>query len=338
MKKLLVIFALLFTMGACSALPEGIMQSDSEGTALPTQGLPTETPMPTATIGYQATAHTALTAERASALTAESANLAVAKYTADAMAMELDRARITEAAGVLSALGTSQAINATGTAAPMVATQKAEAIAYDISKQTEVAHVPTQIYAEEQARLFVQNGERDANINFGIRIAAICMGIAFAIYLLAAAFATAIKASRPAQVAEVRDLNAEEQKNQKSNFRKVPTKDVQHYESKLLKTNIPCSPDQLLFLADWIVKKKMTLGLKSLEGTPVHKRMVGEDNLRDWLVWNEFAYELKSKQNGEIYMLEKGVNFFEDTLAVGSAPSFEGVQFTCRDKITEEQK
>jgi hypothetical protein len=307
MKKLLVILALLFAMGACSALPEGLMQSDSEGTALPTQDLPTETPIPTATIGHQATAHTALTAERASALTAESANLAVAKYTADAMAMELDRARITEAAGVLSALGTSQAINATGTAAPMVATQKAEAIAYDISKQTEVAHVPTQIYAEEQARLFVQNGERDANINFGIRIAAICMGIAFAIYLLAAAFATAIKASNPAPVEQVRNLNDEEKQ-----FQPIPMVADPKNPNTTHRAEINCTKEQLQELADGILNKRMTLAFNQWTGTPVYKNL---KDIREFMQYHKppMAKVLAGK-NGELTIEAIGEDFLLECL------------------------
>ena len=152
----------------------------------------------------------------------------------------------------------------------------------------------------------------------------IALGVAFTIFMLLVSIATVIKASRPVPVV---NLNPK-------GYKPIPqiVNKVNPNATKVLKTVIPCSPDQLLFLADWIVNKKMTLGLKSLEGTPVHKRMIGEDNLRDWLIWNEFAHELKSKQTGEIYMFERGVDFFEDTLAFGQAPMFEDVQFTCRDE------
>jgi len=59
--------------------------------------------------------------------------------------------------------------------------------------------------------------------------------------------------------------------------------------------------------------------------------MIGKFNLRGWLVGNDFAYELPSR-DGEIYLNDIGKDFFAAALSEKAAPLFDGVQYYCRDE------
>lgn len=282
---------------------------------------PTAAPM----VDYQATAYVALTKQETSRLEAQSANLAVAQYTADANLTQLERERIAQEALVLRAHGTEISINATGTAAqyiPLTATVQAQSAELNRARMTERAAEPTLIVANANSKTYAKYADQIQATTLWAQWILIAFVGCLTFFLLVksmAVFTASMRERNEAQSAQVelKDLNLNEIENT-AQYKHVDNEDVQ-YSVKRIKPDIPCTVEQLLFLADGIINRGMTLGIKQWEGTIVHRVMVGDETLRDWFVWNEFARELKSK-GGELYVLSAGEKFLESTLAHGAPP------------------
>ncbi len=272
-----------------------------------------ETPVPTATIDYQATI--ALVQQEAQRAQQE-ANQAQAEADAqrrlmvDATvtheAVMLIAAQMTQSSEVLSAQGTQMAVQVTASAFPtsIPLTVTAQYRNDSVRETQQAANDPTFIEQRANAEAYAENAGMLMAVEIGLKWA-----IALFVVALGAALVIFVMRSEPKkdEAVEVRAFEPIPMKVDTSNGQ---------YKMTKIRTDVPCSKEQLMVLAEGILNNGMTLAINPWQKTIVHKSI---DDIRQFFLDNEWARELKSK-NGELFVLEVGEDWLDQCLARGEPP------------------
>lgn len=279
-KLMLFLIASLFTFGvltSCADMSLLIPSAPMKGQATPQvkQAQPTQTlgatPIPTQ--DWQAAYNVAATNERAAQMALEAVNIEIARITQQAAQNELDTITQKNIADGIALADKQLTIYATQTAFPAMATEASDRREDQLRLITEQnkadAARPTQMIANKNAELYVKNADRNATIDAGLRIAAIAVACMFAMYLFVASISIAVRASRPAPVEAVRDLNAEEK-----GFEPIPMVTSKENPNQTLRAEIHCTNEQLFTIANGIINENKTLAFGQWEGTEISKAVL----------------------------------------------------------------
>ena len=272
-----------------------------------------ETPVPTATIDYQSTiAVVQQEAQRAqqeadqAQAEADAAKRLMVDATVTKEAVMLIAAQMTQSSEVLSAQGTQMAVQVTASAFPtsIPLTVTAQYRNDSVRETQQAANDPSFIEQRANAEAYAENAGMLMAVEIGLKWA-----IALFVVALGAALVIFVMRSEPKKV------EAETVEEVRPIFMKKDTSNGQ-YKLTRVRTDVPCSNEQLMVLAEGICKNGMTLAINPWQGTIVHKSI---DVIRQFFLDNEWARELKSKK-GELFVLDVGEQWLEECLALGEPP------------------
>ena len=272
-----------------------------------------ETPVPTATIDYQATiwlvqqeAQRAQQEADQAQAEADAAKRLMVDATVTHEAVMLIAAGMTQSREVLSAQGTQASVNATSSAYPtsIPLTATMQQTNNDVRETQQAANDPTFIQMRADAEAYAANAGRLMAVEIGVKWA-----IVFFIVSLGAALVIFVLRSEPKKIV-VEDVEEPQPLPMR--------KDTSNGQYKLTKIryDVPCSNEQLMVLAEGIRRNGMTLAINPWQKTIVHK---GIDEIRQFFLDNGWARELKSK-NGELLVLEAGEDWLDECLALREPP------------------
>ena len=316
MKKYILVLAALL-LSACQLDGEAITPSVSLSTAEVKPKLVmvsySETPVPTATIDYQATiALVQQEAQRAqqeadqAQAEADAAKRLMVDATVTHEAVMLIAAQMTQSSEVLSAEGTKVAIEVTSSAFPtsIPLTTTAQHRNDSVRETQQAANDPTFIEQRANAEAYAKNAGKLMAVEIGLKWA-----IALFFVAVGAALVIFVMRSEPKkeEPVEVRAFVPIPMRKDTSNGQ---------YKMKKIRTDVPCSKEQLMVLAEGILVNGMTLAINPWQKTIVHKSI---NDIRQFFLDNEWARELKSK-NGELFLLEVGEDWLDQCLAHGEPP------------------
>ena len=313
-KYILVIFALLLT--ACNmpdtATEQAVLNTPRAAVMNVAQAA-SETPVPTATIDYQSTI---AVVQQEAQIAQQEANQAQAEADAqrrlmvDATvtheAVMLIAAQMTQSSELLSAQGTQGAAAVTASAFPtsIPLTVTAQYRNDSVRETQQAANDPSFIEQRANAEAYAENAGMLMAVEIGLKWA-----IALFVVALGAALVIFVMRSEPKKV------EAETVEEVRPIFMKKDTSNGQ-YKLTRVRTDVPCSNEQLMVLAEGICKTDMTLAINPWQRTIVHKSI---DDIRQFFLDNEWARELKSKK-GELFVLDVGEQWLEECLALGEPP------------------
>jgi hypothetical protein len=316
MRRYFIVLAALL-LSACQLEGEAGTPSESLSTAEVKPKLVmvsySETPVPTATIDYQATiALVQQEAQRAqqeadqAQAEADAAKRLMVDATVTHEAVMLIAAQMTQSSEILSAQGTQAAVNATASVAPtsIPLTATMQSVNNSVRETQQASNDPTFIEARANAEAYAENAGMLMTVEIGLKWA-----IALFVVALGAALVIFVMRSEPKkeEPVEVRAFVPIPMRKDTSNGQ---------YKMKKIRTDVPCSKEQLMVLAEGILVNGMTLAINPWQKTIVHKSI---DDIRQFFLDNEWAHKLKSK-NGELFLLEVGEEWLDQCLARGEPP------------------
>jgi len=316
MKKYILVLAALL-LSACQLDGEAGTPSVSLSTAEVKPKLVmvsySETPVPTATIDYQATiALVQQEAQRAqqeadqAQAEADAAKRLMVDATVTKEAVMLIAAQMTQSSEVLSAQGTQGAAEMTATVFSTVIplTTTAQHRNDSVRETQQAANDPTFIEQRANAEAYAKNAGKLMVVEIGLKWAIALFFVAVGAALVIFVMRSEPKKVEAKTVEEVRPI-----------FMEKDTSNGQ-YKLKKMRTDVPCSKEQLMVLAEGILVNGMTLAINPWQKTIVHKSI---DDIRQFFLDNEWAHKLKSK-NGELFLLEVGEEWLDQCLARGEPP------------------
>jgi len=311
MNRLYVLLPLIFLLTACGATtsPEQVRMG-IQATQAPRV---TASPIPTPTIGYQATADVASTQAADAYATAEAANLVVAAYTAQAeqvnhdnMVMEQERLAWTAQADQWTAVYAPTAIPLTATAQVNENTRNQTAVALYSTYMTATYQAPTQVVAYAKAQAEAKNAERYVAAEIWIWVSVGVLLCGMGAFLISG---SAIAVVRKVQEARIQANVSEHEPEPILPTDYIPFK-ATNGPNSLRRYEVKCTPRQLLVLADGVITDRMTLGINQWEGTIVHKSLM---EIRAFLVeWKYAKVVLGGK--GQLDLTQAGEAFLLDVL------------------------
>ena len=272
-----------------------------------------ETPVPTATIDYQSTiavvqqeAQIAQQEANQAQAEADAAKRLMVDATVTKEAVMLIAAQMTQSSEVLSAQGTQMAVQVTASAFPtsIPLTVTAQYRNDSVRETQQAANDPSFIEQRANAEAYAENAGMLMAVEIGLKWA-----VALFVVALGAALVIFVMRSDPKKV------EAEKVEEVRPIFMKKDTSNGQ-YKLTRVRTDVPCSNEQLMVLAEGICKNGMTLAINPWQRTIVHKSI---DDIRQFFLDNEWARELKSKK-GELFVLDVGEQWLEECLALGEPP------------------
>lgn len=271
-----------------------------------------ETPVPTATIDYQATiwlvqqeAQRAQQEADQAQAEADAAKRLMVDATVTHEAVMLIAAQMTQSSEVLSAQGTQMAVQVTASAFPtsIPLTVTAQYRNDSVRETQQAANDPTFIEQRANAEAYAENAGMLMTVEIGLKLA-------IALFVVALGAALVIFVMREPKKVEAVEVQA---------FVPIPMrKDTSNGQYKMTKirTDVPCSKEQLMVLAEGILNNGMTLAINPWQKTIVHKSI---DDIRQFFLDNDWAHKLKSK-NGELFLLEVGEEWLDQCFARGEPP------------------
>jgi hypothetical protein len=301
---LFVICALLLT--ACGS--KGTQAPTPSETTVPKAAIaiaePTETPVPTATIDYQATI---AVVQQAAQDAQQQANQAQAEADAqrrlmvDATvtheAVMLIAAQMTQSSEVLSAQGTQVAVNATAsaypTSIPLTATQ--QMTINSVRETQQAANDPKFIEKRANAEAYAQNAGKLMMVEIGLKWAV-------ALFVITLGMALVIFVMRAPNNVPSKDTNQEIHIEQ---LKKIPMVADSENRNRTIRAEVLCTNEQIVDLANGILNMKMTLGFNQWQGTSVHKNL---KEIRDFFQEHKFARLIPGK-GGELIVTSEGEEF-----------------------------
>lgn len=274
-----------------------------------------ETPVPTATIDYQSTiAVVQQEAQRAqqeadqAQAEADAAKRLMVDATVTKEAVMLIAAQMTQSSEVLSAQGTQMAVQVTASAFPtsIPLTVTAQYRNDSVRETQQAANDPKFIQDRADAETYAKNAGNLMAVEIGLKWA-----VALFVVALGAALVIFVMRSEPKKV------EAETVEEVKPIFMKKDTSNGQ-YKLTRVRTDVPCSNEQLMELAEGVCRDGMTLAINQWQKqrTIVHKSI---NDIRQFFLDNEWAHELKTKK-GELFLLDVGEEWLEECLALGEPP------------------
>ena len=337
MKKTFILMALMLT--GCGAMPVLAQETDTEyRTPQPTA---TQSPIPTATVEYQATAHAAETSAYIAQSTADAANRIMAQATNDQQQREHE-------AAMQNAEGTAQAeanhmielgwtATAYQTSMPLTATAQVDNMtaiadykAVTIAQITATAALPTQIVAESNARTQAKLAPVFAFVQlfaiFGIGVFMLFAAWFMRWYWMREDARQAIAAhnASPQGVAERHGFTPIAQSEPEPEFIQ-PTETVitvrqDHGDGNMRmdKYTVPCTREQLLQVAENVLTKGWTLAINQWESAETLFTRNTFGKLRSWLQSNQFAV---SAGSGTLALSPEGQAFLDAFLNAAQLPT-----------------
>jgi len=324
MKKFLFVSAISFLVVSCGAIQQGVSTSarDRQGQHAP-QPTATMSPIPTATIDYQATASVA-------EATADAANRLMIEVTAaqdQRKHEELSWTASADQATIAAASLTMQADQATSAAYPTYAplTMTAQVEQLVISKtqaadaRTALAatqNAPTLVIAMTRANAQAKYAETSEKVDIGVRAA-----IGFAVFCLALLMLTGsilrLLNGIPLGPVEQEQEDQEEQPEEPKFISPIPLAKTETKDGTTwLRSQIPCTKEQLVMLADGIVNRGMTLSFNIWEGTPVHRSL---QKIREEFQTHKLARNILHG-NGRVDVTPEGEKFLRYVVEHGEPP------------------
>lgn len=318
MKKYILVLAALL-LSACQLEGEAGTPSASLSTAEVNPKLVmvsySETPVPTATIDYQSTiAVVQQEAQRAqqeanqAQAEADAAKRLMVDATVTKEAVMLIAAQMTQSSEVLSAQGTQMAVQVTASAFPtsIPLTVTAQYRNDSVRETQQASNDPTFIEQRANAEAYAENAGMLMAVEIGLKWA-----VALFVVALGAALVIFVMRNEPKKV------EAETVEEVRPIFMKKDTSNGQ-YKLTRVRTDVPCSNEQLMELAEGICNDGMTLAINQWQKqrTIVHKSI---DDIRQFFLDNEWARELKTKK-GELFLLDVGEEWLAECLALGEPP------------------
>lgn len=329
MKKLFILTA--FFLSACGA-PVSALGTDTEyRTPLATA---TQSPVPTATIEYKATAFVAETQAAIAQATADQARRIMVQATNDQAQREheaqIHSANATQQAESNRVMLLSWTATAAQTAIPLTATAQRENMtaiadykAVTIAQITATAALPTQIVAEADAQAIAKY----APLRMGAQIFAM---FAIGVFLLIAAWFMRWYWMRQ----DAREwLKSPQGVAGLDGFMPVPDvepeiirpetvitikQDFGGGNMRMDKYTVPCSKEQLLQVAENVLTKGWTLGINQWESAETLFTRNTFSKFRSWLQGNKFAM---STGSGILALTPKGHEFLEEFLNKAQLPT-----------------
>ena len=331
MKKTLILMA--FFLSACG----GQVSAFGNTTEYQLSRMSTPSPVPTVTIGYQATANVAETQVAIAQATAGEANRVMVQATNDQKQRDhetsMQNAQATQQAESNAMVQLGWTATAAYTAIPLTATAQVSnltAIAsyntVTVAQLTATAALPTQIVAVANAKTQAQF----APVYMGVQIFAI---FAIGVFLLFAAWmlrwywmrqdAREIAAS-PQGVAEHNGLKPIPQVELEPNFIQ-PTETIitvkQEYgggNMHMDRYTVPCTKDMLLQFAENVLTKGWTLGINAWEKDDTLFTRDTYKPFRAWLQVNKFTV---STGGGALALTDAGRAFLDAFLNQSTLPT-----------------
>lgn len=330
MKNLLILMA--FFLIGCGAVNASAMDPTTE--YLSPQPTATQSPVPTATIGYQATANVAETQVAIAQATADEANRVMVQATNDQAQREHETA-------MQNAQGTAQAesenfirdgwtATAALTAVPLTATAQVDNLtaiadykAVTIAQLTATAHAPTQIVAESDAKTRAQ-------FSWFIVGTQLFAFFALGVFMLfTAGFMRWYWMREDKRAAEVAHAQSPQGIAERHGFTPVaivpdPAPEVefiQPVDAVAPKNNmytLPCTKEMLLQFAENVLTKNWTLGINAWERDDTLFTRDTYKPFRSWLLSNRFA---ASTGGGALALTENGRVFLEGFLNTSALPT-----------------
>ena len=318
MNRLLVLLPILFLLTACGATtsPEQVRMG-IQATQAPRV---TASPIPTPTIGYQATADVASTQAAEAYATAEAANLIVAAYTAQAEQINHDNLVIEQERLAWTAQADQWTATYAPTSIPLTATAQANndmrdktAVVLYTTYMTATHEAPTQVIAYAKAQAEAKNAERyvAAEIWIWISVGVLLCGLgAFGISGSAIAVIRKVMEAR----AQISVPETEPAPILPADY--LPFKATADGPNSLRRYEVKCTPKQLHAFAIGVRLDRMTLAFNQWEGTTVHKSL---KDIRAFLVEWKYARVIIGK-GGDLDLTEDGEEFLDDVIAHKGPP------------------
>lgn len=307
--KVLTVFVVLFLAG-CVAAQGGDddeaarVMGGVEEPRFTTTAKATITPMPSATIGYQATAQAAETARVAAEGTAVAAARMMVEATAAHEARLQEQIRLTAEAERRAFDAHSWTATARWTSVPLTETQQAAAntqlagqMTMAAGQMTATAEAPTLVVA-------LANAEAEAEwsgLRQGMEVFAL---FAVAVFVLVLVWFVIFKA--PAMMPSGGGVAEEEEVHELDT---TDVKVVDRSEGLSIRMfTVPCSPDALTELAQALVSGQKTLGINLWEGKKsVHFTRDIIKRVRQFLRLNDLV---AGSEGERLVLTEKGRKFF----------------------------
>lgn len=328
MKRTLILMA--FFISACGGQVSALSQNTDTEYRTP-QPTATQSPVPTATIEYKATANAAETQAAIAQATADESRRINAVITAEYESRVQEQLQMTAAmdartheASVWTATAALTSIPLTTTAQVDNKTAVAAANTMTTAKLTATAALPTQIVAAANAETQAQF----APVRYGIEIFALfglgvfgLFGAWFMVWYWRQQDArdqARAHAQSPQGVAERDGFQPVQPVQPVQETIITVRQDLGDNNTRMDKYTVPCTRDQLLQVAENVLSHGWTLGINQWEsaGTLFTRNTFGK--LRTWLQVNRFAV---SGGGGTLALSPEGRAFLESFLNTSNIPT-----------------
>ena len=334
MKKTLILMA--FIVSACGA-PVSALESITTEYRTP-QPTATASIVPTATTGYEATAHAAETSAYIAQSTADAANRVMVQATNDQQQREhetaMQNADATAQAQADKFTRDGWTATAALTAIPLTSTAQVDNMtaiadykAVTIAQLTATAALPTQIVAESNARTQAQLAPVFAFVQL-FAIFAIGVFMLFAAWFMRwywmredARQAVAAHNASPQGVAERNgfiSIAPEPEFIQPTETVITVRQDHGDGNMRMDKYTVPCTREQLLQVAENVLTKGWTLAINQWESAETLFTRNTFGKLRSWLQSNQFAV---SAGSGTLALSPEGQAFLDAFLNAAQLPT-----------------
>lgn len=335
MKKILILMA--FIVSACGA-PVMALGKDTTTEYRTSQPTATQSPVPTATIGYEATAHAAETQAYIAQATADEANRIMVQATNDQQQREhetaMQNADATAQAQADRMVELGWTATAALTAVPLTSTAQVDNMtaiadykAVTIAQITATAALPTQIVAESNARTQAKLAPVFAFVQL-FAIFAIGVFLFFAAWFMRWYWmrednrqTQAAHAASPQGVAERNGFTpiASEPEFIKPTETVITVRqDHGDGNMRMDKYTVPCTREQLLQVAENVLTNGWTLAINQWESAETLFTRNTFGKLRSWLQSNQFAV---SAGGGTLALSPEGQAFLDAFLNAAQLPT-----------------
>lgn len=330
MKRVLILAA--FFIGACGA-PVSALGTDTEYRTPQTTA--TQSPVPTATIEYKATANAAETQAAIAQATADEANRIIVQATNDQQQREhetaMQNAQATAQAESNRMIELGWTATAALTAIPLTSTAQVDNMtaiadykAVTIAQITATAALPTQIVAESNAR-------EQAKFSWLRPVVEIFAIFSIGVFLLFTAWFMRWYWMREDARAHARSPQGAAERN---GFQPIPIvpadedaepetiltirQDLGDGNMRMDRYTVPCTHEQLLQVAENVLTRGWSLAINQWESAETLFTRNTFSKLRSWLQSNQFAV---SAGSGTLALSPEGHAFLEAFLNASQLPT-----------------
>jgi biopolymer transport protein ExbD len=311
MNKYLLIIC-VFVLTACGSgqgQPTNAVQSPSVNTIV--EVFASDTPVPTATIDYQATialvqqeAQIAQQEANQAQAQADAAKRLMVDATVTHEAVMLIAAQMTQSSEVLSAQGTQAAINATSSAYPtsIPLTATMQHVNNSVMQTQQAGNDPKFIQEQANAEAYAENAGMLMTVEIGMKWA-----MALFIVAMGAALVIFIMRYEPNRVIEEQGVES---------IKPIPMAFDKDNSRNSLRSELFCTNEQIVELADGIINRNMTLAFNPWQSANVHKNL---KEIRDYFQEHKFAKVVPGK-GGELIITAEGEEFLMACLNLKEPP------------------